>query len=155
MHVPFVLNRQRDMPALKKRKLSNLSGSRGIWSLRVPVPTSSNGRIVSSTASRIPEKDTVLVVDEDHESGHTKVRTPWPAVLPLVLVADYHLMLCRYSPSPRRRTSLRSFDAYRQLPSRPASSSRGRALLMSLPPASHSSKEVSRRPFSSENMINR
>ena len=54
---------QKDMPALKKRRLTSLIGARGVWSLRVP----------RMATARVPDKDTVLVVDEDHESGHTKV----------------------------------------------------------------------------------
>jgi len=64
------------MPALKKRRINSLAGSRGLWSLRVPIPQSgrhlTNG--AAAAALRVPDKDTVLVVDDTHDSGHSKVR---------------------------------------------------------------------------------
>ena len=55
------------MPSVKRRRLDVLGTARNVWSLSV-----------SSSASSSADKavrDAVLVVDEDVESGHTKVRT--------------------------------------------------------------------------------
>jgi hypothetical protein len=54
---------QRDMPAAKRRRLNQLQGARALWSIRVPV----------RGGGAVPERDTMLVVDENHASGHTKV----------------------------------------------------------------------------------
>ncbi|CED82389.1 mRNA cleavage and polyadenylation factor II complex, subunit CFT1 (CPSF subunit) [Phaffia rhodozyma] len=65
----------KDMPAMLRRKPNAISGARGIWSINVtvPVPAATRGK---GAASAI--KDTVLVVDEDHKSGHTKIFNSFP-----------------------------------------------------------------------------
>lgn len=57
--VPLAL--QKDMPAVKKRNAPSLSAAREFWSLSV------------SPKDAASDTDTVLVVNEDHEQGHTKV----------------------------------------------------------------------------------
>lgn len=52
---------QKDMPAIKKLNVPPLSAAREFWSLSV------------SPKDAASDMDTVLVVDEDHEQGHTKV----------------------------------------------------------------------------------
>lgn len=58
------------MPSIKRRRLDVLGTARHVWSLLVGSSTVA----VQSVAGELLS-DTVIIVNEEHESGHTKVST--------------------------------------------------------------------------------
>lgn len=121
------------MPSSKRRRLDALNTARNVWSLSVGPSANASATAVETT------RDTVLVVDdEDHSSGHTKVSSMIAGFLPFPrnvrqLTNPTRPGLCfRCSISIHGPRNSRSCSAYRPPPLPQASFSGKQPLLLSL-----------------------